>query len=216
MAAVSWVWAFGCRQAIVVACGGRIWIRDLRRSRAGRRLALALGAAVAVLAGGTGTAVAGQFAWSSPHNVFPSTSSFAVACPSTTQCTGVDDRGQWWTFNPTSPQADPSTISDGALSAVACPTTTQCTATGPDGGEVTFNPTGGGTIRTEQLGNAGMVAGVPVGDRVHRGRPGWSGGDVRSDVGHAEQHHARGRQRPIPVGGGLPVGHPVHGDGQCW
>ena len=46
-----------------------------------------------------------------------------MACPSTSQCTAVDDSGQQVTFDPTAPGAPTPTTIDGSnwLSAVACP-----------------------------------------------------------------------------------------------
>jgi hypothetical protein len=66
----------------------------------------------------------------------------AVACPTVTQCTAVDDGGQEVTFNPASPgHPNPVMIdASGELQAVACPTASQCTAVGETGREVTFNP----------------------------------------------------------------------------
>ena len=89
-----------------------------------------------------------------------------VACPSTSQCTAVDARGQELTFDPASPGTPtPTTISNGypagynmvggnyypagnyGLEAVACPSTSQCTAVEWDyleppyvGRQVTFDP----------------------------------------------------------------------------
>lgn len=71
----------------------------------------------------------------------------SVACPSTTQCTAVDDWGQERTYNPAAPHAshsatvDPFAADTGQqLDGIACPSTTGCVAV--DGGvrEVTFNP----------------------------------------------------------------------------
>jgi hypothetical protein len=66
-----------------------------------------------------------------------------VACPSTTQCTVVNQSGDEITFNPLEPSerdtfdVDP----DDPLFAVACPVATQCTTVGYQGREITFDPT---------------------------------------------------------------------------
>lgn len=66
----------------------------------------------------------------------------AVACPSATQCTAVDDNGQEVTFDPTSPGTAASyTVDSGhRLFGVACPTVQQCTAVDDNGQQVTFDP----------------------------------------------------------------------------
>src|SRR6202035_1479600 len=130
---------------VVVALRQRL-IRDLRRSRGARRLALGLGAAVAVLAGGSGTAAADSFVWSAPYRI-DSGPMAMLACPSKTQCTALEMFGGEVTFDPTS--ATPSgqrqpidfPYQDNQLAWVACPSVTQCTAVDGNGGEVTFDPT---------------------------------------------------------------------------
>jgi hypothetical protein len=74
----------------------------------------------------------------------------AVSCPSSTQCTGVDDFGYEVTYNPSSTTAGSSqapVLIDGSLplNAVSCPSTTQCTAVDVIGNEVTFSPQSPGT-----------------------------------------------------------------------
>ena len=66
----------------------------------------------------------------------------AVACPSTTQCTGVDYDGREVTFNPTSPGGPAPVDIDSyrSVAALACPSTSQCTAVDSSGRAVTFNP----------------------------------------------------------------------------
>ena len=69
---------------------------------------------------------------------------FGVACPSSTQCTAVDEFGGEVTFDPTSstPNSTVHTVDSGqGLTGVACPSSTQCTAVDEFGGEVTFDPT---------------------------------------------------------------------------
>jgi hypothetical protein len=70
-----------------------------------------------------------------------------VACPSASQCTGVDDGGAEITFNPQSPGTpSPVRLEAGhALPAVACVSITQCTALDDTGNELTFNPQSPGT-----------------------------------------------------------------------
>ena len=74
--------------------------------------------------------------------VDPGLSLNSVACPSSTQCTGVDGGGQEVTFNPISPGIPSPATVDGTntLNGVACPSTTQCTAVDSTGQAVTFNP----------------------------------------------------------------------------
>ncbi len=68
----------------------------------------------------------------------------SVACPSATQCTGVDHDGNEVTFNPrtrTVNHAGVKNIDGGQLLAsVACPSKTECTAIQETSDEVTFNP----------------------------------------------------------------------------
>lgn len=66
-----------------------------------------------------------------------------VACPTTTQCTAVDDQGKELTFDPASSAAavTPSRITaQTKIEAVACPSTAQCSAAGWLGAGVTFDP----------------------------------------------------------------------------
>lgn len=97
------------------------------------------------------SATAASISWSGPVQVDPEAAGIAldrVACPSASQCTAVDGRGQAVTFNPQAPQG-PTTVSlsSQTLSAVACPSLTQCTAVDIGGQAVTFNPqsSAGGT-----------------------------------------------------------------------
>ena len=67
----------------------------------------------------------------------------SVACPSTTQCTAVDNQGQQVTFDPSSPgDPTPTSIDPGnSPESLACPSTTQCTAVDNEGQLVRFDPT---------------------------------------------------------------------------
>jgi Bacterial Ig-like domain (group 3)/Putative Ig domain len=68
----------------------------------------------------------------------------AVACPSASQCTAVDQLGDAVTFDPGSPGSATTTTIDsgvnGALGGVACPSVSQCTAVDNAGRAVTFDP----------------------------------------------------------------------------
>jgi hypothetical protein len=85
-----------------------------------------------------------SLSWSGPTAVDPQAAGIAltrVACPSTTQCTAVDGRGQEVTFNPQAPKnPSPVVISTHVLSGISCPSTTQCTAIDVAGQEMSFNP----------------------------------------------------------------------------
>jgi hypothetical protein len=67
---------------------------------------------------------------------------YAVACPSITQCTAVDNAGEEVTFDPRSRgRSAPSVIDHGhLLFSVACPKTHQCTVVDNSGRELTFDP----------------------------------------------------------------------------
>jgi len=84
--------------------------------------------------------------WSGPIPLIHSgLSSFpnAVACPSTTQCTLVDNEGQEVTFDPAAPASATSYVFDSGqtYSAIVCPTTTECVTVSNNGREVEFDPT---------------------------------------------------------------------------
>jgi hypothetical protein len=66
----------------------------------------------------------------------------AVTCPSTSQCTVVDNQGQAVTFDPVEPgRLSATTVDlDDALAGVACPSQSQCAAVDNEGKEVTFDP----------------------------------------------------------------------------
>src|SRR5438067_681499 len=116
-----------------------------RRRRRGR---IAVGLSMAVLLGAPVPAQAAR-SWSGPialdHNGGRALK--AVACPSASQCTGVDAAGREVTFNPTAPGTPTPALIDvgGDLRGVACPSASQCTAVDQKGREVTFNPTAPGT-----------------------------------------------------------------------
>jgi hypothetical protein len=65
----------------------------------------------------------------------------AVACPSSHQCSAVDDRGAEVTFDPLSAGRPAAHLIDRVpAGALTCPTIAQCTAVDGAGDEVTFNP----------------------------------------------------------------------------
>ncbi len=66
----------------------------------------------------------------------------ALACPSTTQCTAVDNGGFGVTFDPATNQAaSPVELrAGGNLGAIACPSPSECVAVGSDGTALTFDP----------------------------------------------------------------------------
>jgi hypothetical protein len=69
-----------------------------------------------------------------------------VACPSVSQCTGVDSLGREFTFDPAAPGSPAlNSVDSGQLFGVACPSVSQCTAVDNSGREVTFDPTAPGT-----------------------------------------------------------------------
>ena len=110
----------------------------------GAKLGIGGGSSISCPSPGQCTAVAGTqevtFNPAAPKNVHRATidsggaSLAAVACPSTTQCTGVDSNGRELTFNPAAPASPTSAIVDpigqtgNTINGLACPSTTQCTA----------------------------------------------------------------------------------------
>ena len=110
----------------------------------GAKLGLGGGSSISCPSPGQCTAVAGTqeatFNPAAPKNVHRAAidsggaSLNAVACPSTTQCTGVDSNGRELTFNPAAPVSPSSAIVDpigqtgNTINGLACPSTTQCTA----------------------------------------------------------------------------------------
>lgn len=97
----------------------------------------------------------------------------AVACPSSTQCTAVDDAGLEVTFNPTAPGApgalvpiliDPAGVGSPlqSLAGVGCPSTGQCTAVDAGGREVTFDPAAPGTPSPATIYMSGLPSANPL------------------------------------------------------
>jgi hypothetical protein len=102
----------------------------------------------------------------SPTNIDPSnneqngTSELkAVECPSTSQCTVIDQVDHEVTFNPSSPGSPSRATIDGTSSppvSLACPSMSQCTAIDAAGNEVTFDPNSPGTPTVTPLGAGGV------------------------------------------------------------
>ena len=107
-------------------------------------------------------AASASLSWSGPIALDGTNALTGVACPSTSQCTAVDDAGEQVTFDPASPGTPtPTTIDQpdldgyGDLIGVACPSTSQCTAVDEFGNEVTFDPASPGTPTPTWLGIVG-------------------------------------------------------------
>lgn len=85
---------------------------------------------------------------------------YAVACPSTSQCTAVGGSGDEVTFNPASPGTPtPVTIDSGSnLGSLSCPVTSQCTALA-DHTLVTFDPASPGSPTTATIDPSGDLWG---------------------------------------------------------
>jgi hypothetical protein len=83
-----------------------------------------------------------------------------ISCPTATQCTAVDNRGDVVTFNPLgSASVNGTKIDKGnRLSAIACPTATQCTAIDATGQELTFKPVAPGTPALTPLDSGAALA----------------------------------------------------------
>jgi hypothetical protein len=151
---------------------------------------------VVVMAGLAGTAGAHISAtWSAPaavdHNSGPTVD--GIACPSASQCTGVDTKGQEVTFDPATPGTPMPVKVDSAayayLAGISCFSGTQCTAfDGSYNGAavVSFNPTDPGkptTFRVEGSTVNAYLTGIscPVADQCTAVDSG--GGEVTFDPG---------------------------------
>jgi hypothetical protein len=81
----------------------------------------------------------------------------AVACPSLSQCTTVDNVGPWLTFNPNAPTT-PAPVDTGvSLQALACPSSAECVAVDLSGGEVTFDPNNAGSATRVAIDSGGFI-----------------------------------------------------------
>jgi hypothetical protein len=75
----------------------------------------------------------------------------ALACPTVSQCSAVDDAGREVTFDPGHPAAARATaLVQSYLSAIACPSVAQCTAVSYEEQAITFDPAAPG--RPEPVG----------------------------------------------------------------
>jgi hypothetical protein len=86
-----------------------------------------------------------QLSWSTPAAIDANghQTLAAVACPTATQCTAVDQSGQQVTFNPASPGTPTPTSIDpnSVLNAIACVSADQCTAIDQTGHETSAKAT---------------------------------------------------------------------------
>ncbi|TML83203.1 MAG: hypothetical protein E6G07_01820 [Actinobacteria bacterium] len=85
-----------------------------------------------------------------------------LACPTTRQCTVVDNLGNVATFNPGAPGSPAPVAVDGGhvLYRGACPTTNQCTSGDDSGREVTFNPRAPGGASPETITGANFLLAI--------------------------------------------------------
>ncbi len=119
-------------------------MRELARQD--RTMALLASIAMMILALSPSLASAAPLEWVgqiSPESVGGSGQfARAVACPTMSQCTAVDNQGEQVTFDPNAPGDPMSTTIDAgyALSGIDCPSKSQCTAVDNEGREVTFDP----------------------------------------------------------------------------
>jgi hypothetical protein len=96
-----------------------------------------------------GSARADAFTWLGPTSLVSTGGSRllpTVSCPSTSQCTTVDGKGEQLTFNPSSGAIlTRSAIDVGSIPvlALSCPSTAQCSAVDNGGSEITFDPATG-------------------------------------------------------------------------
>jgi hypothetical protein len=127
-----------------------------------------------------------------------------VACPSATQCTGVDYDGYEVTFNPQDPGTPaPVAVADGdVLHGVACESTIQCTAVGynsaqTDGEEVTFDPQSGAAQAPLAIGsNRFWAVACPAADQCTA----VSGNDVGQETTFDPQTSVA--QNPVTIDSG--------------
>ena len=142
-----------CKSALRIV-GAPAWTS---RARAGRLVGVVLMTVVAAFLAPAGAALASSEP--TPILVDGGNMLFGVACPSASQCTGVDYEGGEVTFDPTAPGNPTRTTIDpsaaGQPAGVACPSTSQCTVVGFNGSgsvEVTFNPAAPGSPAPTTIG----------------------------------------------------------------
>ena len=89
------------------------------------------------------------------------TSARSVACPTSTQCTAVDDAARVLTFDPSSSGTPTSQLVSGEkLTGIACPTATDCVAVDAAGEAIEGNPQRTDAWVTTRLPNANSVVDV--------------------------------------------------------
>ena len=151
--------------ALVFGLGGQRGVIERAASFRWLAMGLLLAVMMMVLAGfvsSPAVASAASLSWSAPIPLDTTggtgTPLSALACPSASQCTALDESGQEVTFNPTAPGTPtPTTIDIGnTLFGLACPSASQCTAVESGGREVTFNPTAPGTPTPITIDTAGL------------------------------------------------------------
>ena len=133
----------------MIRTGLLVWGRLRLRSqvtRARRAIVVCWPSLLAIWCGGLQAATpAAASSWSAALTLNPQAVPIealqAVACPTTTQCTAIDQWGEI-TFTPGSARPSPAaTIDPGvALAGVGCSSTTQCVAIDRNGQAVTFDP----------------------------------------------------------------------------
>jgi alpha-tubulin suppressor-like RCC1 family protein len=129
----------------------------------------------------------------------------SVACPSSSQCTAVDQFGREVTFNPISPGTPTSTTIDSGypnefhgFNSVACPSSTQCTAVDDIGQEVTFNPTSPGTPTPTTIDGGYVLASVACPSSTQCTAVDYQGHEVTFNP------TSPGTPTPTRIGGGSP------------
>jgi hypothetical protein len=78
---------------------------------------------------------------------------FDLSCPSTSQCTTGNLKGEELTFDPSNPGTpEPVGLESGIIESVSCPSTTQCTTGDDSSKEATFDPTAPGKPKAVTVG----------------------------------------------------------------
>lgn len=127
------------------------------------------------------------------HSLPGSSGIEAIACPSTSQCTGIDDNDSEVTFNPASPGSPTEVQIDNAplissngwgVQDISWPSETQCTGVDSQSSEVTFNPQAPGGLTPKVTPQSGAISCPSVNEcvlvdgygRVVLGTPSGGGG----------------------------------------
>jgi hypothetical protein len=83
---------------------------------------------------------------------------WAVACPTASQCTAVEEHDREVTFDPTAPGSPmPTPLDEAPVNAVECPSSALCTAVDSSGWEVTFDPNLPGSAVRVAIDSGGVV-----------------------------------------------------------